>query len=97
MGGAKRMMEEIHGRQAVALGLCLEADAVEECENHPGCYYEGSEGVEAAHELAEARFAEDGVSGFDDLETLIEAVQSAYDENSASDGCAICQRNADRD
>lgn len=80
MGGTKRLMEEQQAEYDRALAICIEAGAIDECENHPGSYYEGGEGVESALEEAE-----------DDEDKA--AIQAAYDDNSGIDYCPSCDRN----
>ena len=80
MGGAKRLMEEQQAQYDRGLSMCIEAGAIEECELHPGSYYDGGEGVEAALEQAE-----------DDEDR--EAIQMAYDDNSGIEYCPSCDRN----
>ena len=80
MGGAKRLMEEQQAQYDRGLSLCIEAGAIEECENHPGSYFEGGEGLESALELASDEEDE-------------AAIQEAYADNSGIDYCPSCDRN----
>ena len=80
MGGAKRLMEEQQAQYDDGLAACIAVDAIEECENHPGSYYEGSGDVEEAINRAA-----------NDEEKA--AIQTAYDDNSGIDYCPSCDRN----
>jgi hypothetical protein len=77
MGGTKRMLEEQEAEYKRGLAMCIEAGAIDECELHPGCYYDGGEDIESALENAE-----------DDEDR--EAMQSAYDDNSGIEYCPSC-------
>jgi hypothetical protein len=81
MGGMKRIMEEQEAEYQRGLAMCIEAGAIEECENHPGSYYDSGEGVEGALEQAE-----------NDEDR--EAIQAAYDDNSGIDYCPSCEKNS---
>lgn len=80
MSGSKRLLEDREAKYQHGLHLCIEAGAIEECEFHPGNYYDSGEGIEDA--LMSARTAEDR-----------EAIQEAYEDNSGIDYCTTCDNN----
>jgi len=92
MSGIKRHMEDIEAAYQGGLALCIEAGAIEECEYHPGTYFEGGEPVEAAYKLA-ARKVKAGEIGGKQIE-VTDAVKSAYEDNSGIDYCSSCDKNA---
>lgn len=76
------------------LSMCLESGAIEECENHPGSYYEGGEGqdgLEAAYKLANSQISA-GKLGMD-RRAATDAIKEAYDDNSGIDYCPSCDNN----
>jgi hypothetical protein len=80
MGGSKRLLDEMDGNYQYGLEKCIEAGAIEECEMHPGSYYDSGEGVEGALALG---------STSDDKKHI----QAAYDDNSGIDYCPSCDKN----
>lgn len=80
MGGAKRLMEEQQAEYDEGLAACVAGGAIEECELHPGSYYEGSEDIDEVLEQADPQDRP--------------AIQMAYDDNSGIDYCPSCDRNA---
>ncbi len=80
MGGSKRRQEEQEAEYQSGLEACIEAGSIEECEYHPGSYYDGGEDVEEA--LNNAASADDKA-----------AIQLAYDDNSGIDYCPSCDKN----
>lgn len=83
MGGAKRLLEEQQADYDAGVAACAETGALEECEYHPGTFYEGPE-------------AEDGLRiALENASTDEEraAIQSAYDDNSGIDYCSSCDNN----
>jgi hypothetical protein len=99
MGGAKRLMEQNEALQNEALGLCLEVGALEECENHPGSYFEGDGDIEDAYRLANARITSAaivlpaGVTRRD----FTDVVKDVHEDNYFAEACTYCQRNMERD
>ena len=95
MGGAKRLMEEQEARYHQGLQICIEAGLIEECEMHPGSYYDGSGELEDAYRYANAGVTagrvnlDDGMSRRD----LTDAIKDAYEDNSGIDYCSSCDRN----
>ena len=94
MSGIKRHIEDIEARYRFGLELCMETGALEECENHPGSYYEGDEGedgLEAAYKLANSRIT----SGKLQMERreATDAIKDAYEDNSGIDYCPSCDHN----
>jgi len=95
MGGAKRAMEEQQARYQQGLEICIEAGVIEECENHPGSYFEGSGEIEEAYRFANAGVTS-GRIGLSDGMTrrdLTDAVKEAFEDNSGIDYCPSCDRN----
>lgn len=83
MSGIKRYMEDQQSDNDAGVAACLAADALEECESHPGSIYEGSEGADGLESaLAAANSDEERAS-----------IQSAYDDNSGIDYCPSCDIN----
>lgn len=80
MGGSKRLLEEREARLQYGLDVCLKLDAVRECDDHPGSYYEGTGSLEEALEEAESEEDE-------------EAIRDAYNDNTGLDGCPSCDRH----
>jgi hypothetical protein len=78
-----------------ARSLLCEVSALEECENHPGNFFEGPDDIEEAYKLSNARITsgeiilKDGQSRRD-LTDLIKAVHA---DNSGLDSCPECDRN----
>lgn len=93
MGGAKRDMEEQEAMYGLGLNICVEAGAIEECEFHPGSFYEGQEDVVEAYKLA-ARNTKAGAYGDLSQTDVTDAVKQAYEDNCGIDYCSSCDRNA---
>lgn len=95
MGGTKRYMEEMEARRQQGLAICIEAGVIEECEYHPGCYYDGGEDVEEAYRYANAEVSAGRIS-LSDGQTrrdLTDAIKDAYEDNSGIDYCPSCDHN----
>ncbi|GAB7527938.1 hypothetical protein PS3A_03440 [Pseudomonas sp. 3A(2025)] len=95
MGGAKRLMEEQENQHNVAIGIAIDAGALEECEYHEGTYLAGSDDVEEAVELGREKFASGDLAGiFASVAEVDEAIRNAVIENGA-DECYSCDRHRD--
>jgi len=78
-----------------ARGILCEIGALEECENHPGTFFDGGNDVEGAYKLVNKRVTSgeiklDKGQSRTDLTDLIKAV---YDDNSGLTGCPECEEN----
>lgn len=95
MGGAKRLMEEREAAYQTGLDICIEAGAIEECENHPGSYYEGGEDVDAAYKLVNSKITrgEYGDPGKVNRREMTDWIKSAFEDNRGIDSCAQCDKN----
>ena len=77
------------------LELLLEVSALQECENHGGIYFEGSNDVESAYKLANKRVSSGeivlgpGQSRGD----MTDLIKTAYDDNSVLSRCPICEKH----
>ncbi len=97
MGITKRRMERDHDLYDLGLQLCIEAGAIEECEMHPGSYYDGGGDVEEAYKLANSRISSGGIELDDgeDRKTITDAVKGAYEDNYHASKCMSCQHLED--
>jgi hypothetical protein len=92
--GGKEDSERAQEDYDWALSILCEAKAIDECEVH-GTYFEGTEPVEEAHRLVDARIT----SGELKLEkgqtrgSLTDLIQSVYDDNSGISSCPLCDEN----
>ena len=95
MGFWKNKAMEQEAEYESARDLLCEVGALEECENHPGTYFDGGTDVTDAYKLANARVSSGEITlkpgqSRRDLTNLIKAV---YDDNSGLGGCQECERN----
>jgi hypothetical protein len=88
-------MEDQQAAYDEGLALCVEAGAIEECENHEGTYFEGPEEVTEAYKLAARRVASGEIGGTQ--REVTDAVKAAYEDNSGVDSCMQCDKNFERD
>jgi hypothetical protein len=99
MGGAKRLMEENEALRGEALQICLDVGALEECENHPGSYFDGGEEIQEAYKIANGRIT----NGEIELPSRIsrrdftDIIKDVYEDNYFAESCTYCQRNMERD
>lgn len=98
MGVAKRYMERQQDLYDLGRDLCIEVGALEECEYHPGTYYDGDGDVEDAYKLANARITKGEIqmASEEDRRTFTDAIKGAYEDNYGVDSCMSCDKN-DRD
>lgn len=95
MGYWKKVGQDKEADYESARDLLCEAEALEECENHPGTFFEGSEPIESAYKLANAKITsgelelDEGQSRTD----ITDLLQSVYQDNAGLDGCPECERN----
>ncbi len=94
MGIAKRRMEEDEDLRNIAMGVCIDAGALAECEHHPGSYYDGGEEVEGAYRLANARISSGQIvlPNRIDRRAFTDFVKDVYEDNRGLDGCASCDK-----
>ncbi|WP_438730264.1 hypothetical protein ACR9YC_04165 [Parasphingorhabdus sp. DH2-15] len=96
MGGAKRAMEEQQDRFQMGLALCIEVDAIEECEHHPGTYYQSSADLDDVYKFANAGVSAGRIKLPDRMSRrdLTDAIKAAYEDNSGLDYCSSCDKIA---
>lgn len=86
-----RQSEQEQEMYELGLSLCLEAGAIEECEAHPGSYFQGEEEVVSAYKIAAHKVKVGEINL--DQKAVTDAVKSAYDDNAGIDYCPSCDRN----
>lgn len=88
-----KAIEEAEDRQW-ALGLLHEAGAIEECEYHPGTYFDGGAGVEGAYRLVSARIKAGriAISAGKTQRDMTDLLQAVYYDNAGASGCAYCEK-----
>ena len=99
MGITKRLMERDQELYDLGLQLCIAVGAIEECQFHPGTYYDGGGEVEEAYKLANSRVSGGEIELWDseDRRTITDAVKGAYEDNYGVDRCMQCQKVYDSD
>lgn len=99
MGATKRGLERLEGLYDLGLQICIEVGAIEECEYHPGSYYDGGGDVEDAYRLAASRVKSGKIetSSTETQRTITDAVKAAYEDNYHADGCMSCDKVFNRD
>lgn len=93
MSLVKRQMERNQKKRKVALGIALEAEVLRCCPIHEDTIIGGSDEVEDAYELGEAKFTTDeSLSGiFDSQEEMKEYIKEVVEENAEGE-CGQCSR-----
>lgn len=95
MGIAKRHMEEMEDKRNLALRIAVDAGVLDECEYHDGTYTEGSNDIEEAYKLGNARITSGELEGaFDSRREMTDLIKEVVTEN-CSDECYSCARHRD--
>jgi hypothetical protein len=99
MGGMKHLMEQEEARYQMGLEYCLRVGAIEECEYHPGTYYDGGADVEDAYRLANSEISKGGhgEATAEKRKETTDAIKDAYEDNSGVDSCMQCEKAFSRD
>jgi hypothetical protein len=92
MGIAKQQAMENEDRYWSGVGVLVEVGALEECENHPGTYFDcDPERVVDAYKLANSRLTQNGATTAK-RRKVTDAIKEAYENNSGNDGCECCRK-----
>ncbi len=98
MGQSKRHMEEQERKRDDALAIAIQAGVIEECEFHPGTYYDGGADIEEAYKLGNFLFSQGDVEGaFDSRREMTDFIKEAVEEYHAVDECQCCAKIRDED
>lgn len=95
MGFTKALLDDMEMLRGMALRVALEAGALDECEYHPGVYYEGGSDVQDAYRLANSQITAHKIElpkGFT-RRNFTDAIKAVYDDNSLPSECFICTKN----
>lgn len=78
-----------------AKGVLVEVAALEECENHPGTYFEGYADVEEAYRYVNRKVTSGDIvlKRGQTRKDLTDLIKEVYDDNSALSGCPECEEN----
>jgi len=95
MGYWKNKSMEDEGDYEWARGLLCDVNALQECENHDGTYFDGPEDVQEAYKRVNAQITSGAFKlkpgqSRRDVTNLIKAV---YEDNSGLSKCPICEKN----
>jgi hypothetical protein len=95
MGQAKREMMEKEEEYEWARGLLCELGTLEECENHPGTYFDGDGDIAGAYKIVNARIKSGEIALKPDQTTrdVTDLLKQVYEDNSGVDSCQECDRN----
>lgn len=95
MGLMKRIAMAEEAAYDQARDFLVEAGTLEECENHPGTFFDGDGDLEAAYKRANAGIS-NGKIPLGQGETrraYTDRLKAVYEDNSGLDGCPECERN----
>jgi hypothetical protein len=93
MSLVKRQMEQNEKKRDVALGIALEAGALQSCAIHEDTIIGGSAEVEEAYELGDAKFTDGSLSDiFDSQDEMKEYIKAVVEEN-ADGECGQCSKD----
>lgn len=89
-----KAIEEAEGHPW-ALALLCEAGALNECDHHPGTYFEGDAPIEGAYRLVNARITsgEFVLPAGETRRDATDLLRSVYDDHAYASGCSACDKN----
>jgi ea8.5-like protein len=93
MSLVKRQMEQNENKQAVALGIAIEAGVLGSCAIHEDTTIDGSGEVEDAYELGSTKFADGSLKDvFDSEDEMKEYIKAVVEENADAE-CGQCSKD----
>ncbi|MHC4044852.1 hypothetical protein [Bradyrhizobium sp. 23AC] len=95
MGQAKWEMMKKEEQHEWARTLLCELGILEECENHPGTYFDGDGDVERAYKVVNARISSGEITlkSGQERRDVTDLLKEVYEDNSGLDSCQECDRN----
>ena len=96
MSTIKRHMEDIEGKEAIALQTAIDEELLESCKDH-GIYYDAhATDLESVIEQVEESFQDNSRlnSSFSSFEEFKEVLESVYHEHSGNDKCELCSERS---
>jgi hypothetical protein len=91
MGAAKREKERHDDLVQLGLALCEDVGVLEQCEHHPGTYFEGSTSLQDGYKIANARWTRGQIQGFKTRLEMTDAMKEAS-EFFVSEECVSCEK-----
>jgi hypothetical protein len=99
MGITKRHLEEQEFMQSQALTVLMRVDAIEQCDFHDGCYFEGSGDVADAYPVANAMINRGEIELPDGMSRseFSQLIKDTFEEYYVLDECSYCAHVRERD
>ena len=87
----QRQKESYDDDDQQACALLVSLDVLEECEYHPGTYFDGSTSLEDGYRIANAQWSAGTTHGFKSRRHMTDAMKAAA-ENWVSAECVSCEK-----
>jgi hypothetical protein len=100
MSMVKRMMEAQEDLRQHALDILVETELLEQCDYHPGTYFDGGGGdLQDAYKLANSKVSRGEIElpGNMSRRDFTDVIKETYQDNSGVDSCQSCEKIFSKD